>query len=116
MTQRWEKLIGVVLLLKKINEQLDREKSICYGYPSTLHLWWARRLLAAYRAVLFAQFVDDPSNDPAAYQRPDGSVGEERATPCYIHQPFTCEPDFGVTSVNYKIEDLFNRGKQPWQY
>ena len=38
-----------------------REKSIRHGHPSTLHLWWARRPLAAARAVIFAQMVDDPS-------------------------------------------------------
>ncbi len=78
MTQRRKKLIEVALPLKKINEQSSREKSIRHGHPSTLHLWWARRPLAACRAVLFAQLVDDPSSDPA-YRRPDGSVDEERA-------------------------------------
>lgn len=47
--------------LEKINEASAREKSIRHGHPSTLHLWWARRPLAACRAVLFAQLVDDPS-------------------------------------------------------
>ena len=37
-----------------------REKSIRHGHPSTLHLWWARRPLAAARAVIFAQLVNDP--------------------------------------------------------
>jgi len=76
--QRRKKLIEVALPLKKINEQSAREKSIRHGHPSTLHLWWARRPLAACRAVLFAQLVDDPSSDPA-YRRPDGSVDEDRA-------------------------------------
>ncbi|MCY7322617.1 MAG: DUF1156 domain-containing protein, partial [Phormidesmis sp. CAN_BIN36] len=40
-----------------------REKSIRHGHPSTLHLWWARRPLAACRAVLFAQLVDDPEQE-----------------------------------------------------
>lgn len=78
MTERRKKLIEVALPLKKINEQSAREKSIRHGHPSTLHLWWARRPLAACRAVLFAQLVDDPSSDPA-YRKPDGSVDEERA-------------------------------------
>ncbi len=77
MTYR-KKLIEVALPLKEINEQSAREKSIRHGHPSTLHLWWARRPLAACRAVLFAQLVDDPSSDPA-YRRPDGSVDEDRA-------------------------------------
>src|SRR5213083_2220240 len=44
-----------------INRESAREKSIRHGHPSTLHLWWARRPLAACRAVLFASLVDDPS-------------------------------------------------------
>jgi putative DNA methylase len=61
--QRWykPKLIEVSIPLEDINRESAREKSIRYGHPSTLHLWWARRPLAACRAVLFAQLVDDPS-------------------------------------------------------
>lgn len=62
MTYR-KKLIEVALPLDEINAQSSREKSIRHGHPSTLHLWWARRPLAACRAVLFASLVDDPSND-----------------------------------------------------
>ncbi|UHJ57679.1 DUF1156 domain-containing protein [Mycolicibacterium fortuitum] len=58
------KLIEVSLPLEAINKQAAREKSIRHGHPSTLHLWWARRPLAAARAVLFAQLVDDPSALP----------------------------------------------------
>lgn len=54
------KLIEVALPLDKINEAAAREKSIRHGHPSTLHLWWARRPLAAARAVIFAQLVNDP--------------------------------------------------------
>ena len=55
------KLIEVALPLDAINAAAAREKSIRHGHPSTLHLWWARRPLAAARAVIFAQMVDDPS-------------------------------------------------------
>nr|WP_096361890.1 DUF1156 domain-containing protein [Sulfuricaulis limicola] len=55
------KLIEVALPLEAINIASAREKSIRHGHPSTLHLWWARRPLAAARAVIFAQMVDDPS-------------------------------------------------------
>jgi len=58
------KLIEVSLPLEDINRESAREKSIRHGHPSTLHLWWARRPLAAARAVLFAQLVDDPSSHP----------------------------------------------------
>ncbi len=59
-----KKLIEVALPLEAINKASAREKSIRHGHPSTLHLWWARRPLAAARAVLFAQMVDDPSSSP----------------------------------------------------
>ncbi|NLO43676.1 MAG: DUF1156 domain-containing protein [Candidatus Cloacimonetes bacterium] len=58
-----KKLIEVALPLKEINEACVREKSIRHGHPSTLHLYWARRPLAAARAVLFAQMVNDPGWD-----------------------------------------------------
>jgi putative DNA methylase len=54
------KLIEVALPLDAINKACAREKSIRHGHPSTLHLWWARRPLAAARAVIFAQLVNDP--------------------------------------------------------
>ena len=60
-----KKLIEVALPLAKINEAAAREKSIRHGHPSTLHLWWARRPLAACRAVLFASLVDDPASEPS---------------------------------------------------
>ena len=62
-----KKLIEVSLPLDAINAASSREKSIRHGHPSTLHLWWARRPLAAARAVLFAQLVDDPSARPELF-------------------------------------------------
>jgi len=59
-----KKLIEVALPLEAINKASAREKSIRHGHPSTLHLWWARRPLAAARAVIFSQMVDDPSSNP----------------------------------------------------
>ena len=56
-----KKLIEVALPLNAINAASAREKSIRHGHPSTLHLWWARRPLAAARAVIFSQLVNDPS-------------------------------------------------------
>jgi putative DNA methylase len=64
MTKSHKKLIEVALPLEAINAASAREKSIRHGHPSTLHLWWARRPLAAARAVIFAQMVDDPSSLP----------------------------------------------------
>jgi putative DNA methylase len=73
-----KKLIEVALPLEAINAASAKEKNIRHGHPSTLHLWWARRPLAACRAGLFASLVDDPDSDPA-YRRPDGSVDVDRA-------------------------------------
>lgn len=78
MTAYRKKLIEVGLPLVAINAESAREKSIRHGHPSTLHLWWARRPLAACRAVLFASLVDDPDSDPA-YHKADGTVDEDRA-------------------------------------
>ena len=64
MTYR-KKLIEVALPLEAINTASAREKSIRHGHPSTLHLWWARRPLAAARAVIFASLVDDPDSPDA---------------------------------------------------
>ena len=68
MTMYKKKLIEVALPLEAINVASAREKSIRHGHPSTLHLWWARRPLAAARAVIFAQMVDDPSAHPDIFK------------------------------------------------
>ena len=67
MNTHRKKLIEVALPLDAINAASAREKSIRHGHPSTLHLWWARRPLAAARAVIFAQMVDDPSSCPEEF-------------------------------------------------
>ena len=69
-----KKLIEVALPLDAINKASAREKSIRHGHPSTLHLWWARRPLAAARAVIFAQMVDDPSS----YEPDEAKADRER--------------------------------------
>ena len=72
-----KKLIEVAIPLEAINAASVREKSIRHGHPSTLHLWWARRPLAACRAVLFAQLVDDPSSHPDRFPTEE-AIGAER--------------------------------------
>lgn len=62
-----KKLIEVALPLDAINAESAREKSIRHGHPSTLHLWWARRPLAAARAVIWSSLVDDPSSHPELF-------------------------------------------------
>jgi putative DNA methylase len=72
------KLIEVALPLEAINRESAREKSIRHGHPSTLHLWWARRPLAACRAVLFAQLVDDPSAHPDRFPTEEDQALERK--------------------------------------
>ena len=85
MTHTKKKLIEVALPLEAINKASAREKSIRHGHPSTLHLWWARRPLAAARAVIFAQMVDDPSEyvdtlfgDPATRRAAERELKKRR--------------------------------------
>ena len=73
-----KKLIEVALPLDAINIASAREKSIRHGHPSTLHLWWARRPLAAARAVIFAQMVDDPSSSPDLFTTGKAQEKERR--------------------------------------
>lgn len=73
-----KKLIEVAIPLEAINAASAREKSIRHGHPSTLHLWWARRPLAACRAVLFAQLVDDPSSLPDEFPTPEAQEAERK--------------------------------------
>ena len=77
-TQYKKKLIEVAIPLEAINEASAREKSIRHGHPSTLHLWWARRPLAACRAVLFAQLVDDPSSHPDKFPTHEDQENERK--------------------------------------
>ena len=71
-----KKLIEVALPLEAINKESAREKSIRHGHPSTLHLWWARRPLAACRAVLWASLVDDPSSHPDQFPTEEAQAEE----------------------------------------
>jgi putative DNA methylase len=73
-----KKLIEVALPLEAINIASAREKSIRHGHPSTLHLWWARRPLAAARAVIFSQMVDDPSSHPELFPTEDAQETERQ--------------------------------------
>lgn len=73
-----KKLIEVALPLEAINRASSREKSIRHGHPSTLHLWWARRPLAAARAVIFSQMVDDPSAHPEMFPTEEEQIRERQ--------------------------------------
>jgi putative DNA methylase len=81
-----KKLIEVAMPLQAINKASAREKSIRYGHPSTLHLWWARRPLAACRAVLFASLVDDPSSNPEQFPTANDQDRERKRLFALIEQ------------------------------
>jgi len=92
-----KKLIEVALPLVAINREAAREKSIRHGHPSTLHLWWARRPLAACRAVLFAQLVDDPSAHPEIWPTQEAQDAERQRL-------------FGIIERMVKWENVNNEG------
>jgi putative DNA methylase len=71
-----KKLIEAALPLAAINAESSREKSIRHGHPSTLHLWWARRPLAAARAVIWSSLVDDPSSHPEEFPTEEAQAKE----------------------------------------
>ena len=98
-----KKLIEVAIPLEAINAASAREKSIRHGHPSTLHPWWARRPLAACRAVLFAQMVDDPSGDPDRFPTEE-AVETER------QRLFTIIEDL-VTWENSTNEEVIERAR-----
>src|SRR5438067_3130578 len=80
MPEYRKKLIEVALPLEAINKESQHEKSVPRrGHPATMHLWWARRPLAACRAVLFASIVDDPSSRPDLFPtEADQDIERER--------------------------------------
>ncbi len=96
MTPR-KKLIEVALPLEAINVASAREKSIRHGHPSTLHLWWARRPLAACRAVIFTSLVAD---DGRPYP------------PRYIRGVFDHEPEFPIANVNVNLRELLEMSEE----
>ena len=109
-----KKLIEVSLPLEAINRASAREKSIRHGHPSTLHLWWARRPLAACRAVLFTQLVDDPSAWPEEFPTEEDQA-RERAR---LHQivaemvPWKATNDEHILNkARYEIARSLARGR-----
>ncbi|MBG58120.1 MAG: hypothetical protein CMK46_07510 [Porticoccus sp.] len=100
-----KKLIEVALPLDDINVAAAREKSIRHGHPSTLHLWWARRPLAAARAVLFAQMVNDPG-----YQREIGYGVNKKEAEIKREKLFQIIRDL-VKWENTNNEEVLNRAR-----
>lgn len=95
-----KKLIEVSIPLEAINVASAREKSIRHGHPSTLHLWWARRPLAACRAVLFAQLVDDPSSWPDRFPTEEAQDIERRRLHRVIEDMVPWEASNNETILN----------------
>lgn len=98
-----KKLIEVALPLDAINRESAREKSIRHGHPSTLHLWWARRPLAAARAVIWSSLVDDPSSHPEQFPTEEEQNAERQRL-------FKILEDL-VVWENSNNEDVLNRAK-----
>jgi putative DNA methylase len=101
--KRRKKLIEVAIPLEAINAASAREKSIRHGHPSTLHLWWARRPLAAARAVIFCQMVDDPSAVPEEFPTEEDQENERLRLFALISELVTWE--------NTTNEEVLNRAR-----
>jgi len=106
---RRKKLIEVAipleaLPLEAINATSARAKSIRHGHPSTLHLWWARRPLAAARAVIFCQMVDDPSAVPEEFPTEEAQENERLRLFALISDLVTWE--------NTTNEQVLNRARE----
>jgi putative DNA methylase len=108
-TQR--KLIEVALPLEAINIASAREKSIRHGHPSTLHLWWARRPLAACRAVLFASIVDDPSSHPEQFPTDAGQERERQSLFRLIEEIVKWENTTNEDVLNQARDEIWKGGR-----
>jgi len=95
-----KKLIEVSIPLEAINKASVKEKSIRHGHPSTLHLWWARRPLAACRAVLFSQLVDDPSAWPDRFPTEQAQDAERKRLHKVIERMVPWEASNDETILN----------------
>jgi putative DNA methylase len=107
-----KKLIEVALPLEAINVASAREKSIRHGHPSTLHLWWARRPLAAARAVIFAQMVDDPSAHPDIFKTEKAQEKERQRLFRIIEDLVKWENTTNETVLQQARDEIW----QSWRY
>ncbi|AUB80101.1 DUF1156 domain-containing protein [Candidatus Thiodictyon syntrophicum] len=107
-----KKLIEVALPLEAINKASAREKSIRHGHPSTLHLWWARRPLAAARAVIFAQMVDDPSAHPDLFKTAKAQERERQRLFRIIEDLVLWENTTNETVLQRARDEIW----QSWRY
>nr|WP_300988816.1 DUF1156 domain-containing protein [Thiocapsa sp.] len=98
--------------LEAINKASAREKSIRHGHPSTLHLWWARRPLAAARAVIFAQMVDDPSAHPDLFPTEKAQEKERQRLFRIIEDLVLWENTTNETVLQQARDEIW----QSWRY
>src|ERR1039457_2253966 len=105
---RKTKLIEVALPLEAINTASAREKAIRHGHPSTLHLWWARRPLAAARAVIFAQMVDDPSSHPEIFPTEKAQEKERQRLFRILEDLVLWENTSNTKILNQAREEIWN--------
>lgn len=104
--KRRKKMIEVAIPLEAINAASAREKSIRHGHPSTLHLWWARRPLAAARAVIFCQMVDDPSAVPEEFPTDEDQENERLRLFALISELVTWENTANEVVLNRAREEI----------
>ena len=109
--KRRKKLIEVAIPLEAINAASAREKSIRHGHPSTLHLWWARRPLAAARAVIFCQMVDDPSAVPEEFPTEEDQENERLRLFALISELVTWENTTNEQVLNLARDEI----KRSWR-
>ena len=109
-----KKLIEVALPLESINAESAREKSIRHGHPSTLHLWWARRPLAAARAVIWSSLVDDPSEHPEQFPTEEEQSKERQRLFAILEKLVKWENSNDPEILNAaKLEILRSTGNNP---
>ena len=110
-----KKLIEVSLPLEAINAEAGREKNIRHGHPSTLHLYWARRPLAAARAVLFSQLVDDPSSHPEQFPSVEAQDAERARLHALIEKLVLWENSNDQTLLRQARDEIrkSNNGELP---
>jgi len=101
-----KKLIEVALPLEAINAESSREKSIRHGHPSTLHPWWARRPLAAARAVIWSSLIDDPSSHPEEFPTEEEQNAERERLFKILEQLVKWENTNNQTVLNEAIAEI----------
>ena len=109
--KRRKKMIEVAIPLEAIHAASAREKSIRHGHPSTLHLWWARRPLAAARSVIFCQMVDDPSAVPEEFPTEEDQEKERLRLFALVSELVTWENTTNELVLNRAREEI----KRSWR-